>query len=606
MSKIGQLTVDLRLVSQKFTQGLKKANGSLNNFRNQAQKATRSLGGVKAGLAGVLGVAGISAMVNQSLKSADALAKMSDRLNISTESLSAFQHLVQLNGATSEQFEKGLQRMARSIGEAEQGFGTGKRALDTLGISIEELNGLSADQQFIKISEAISKVESSSQQAAISSDLFGRAGVELLNTIRQGEDGFNKAAQEVDKYGLAISRVEAAKIEAANDAILRAQQSMKGAALIATQELSPFLEQVANEFVQMGQEGEGFKGIFKNVVESTLVGVGHVKNAFAGLRLIFNLVELGVKKMASFWADALDGLVNKVIIPFANNVGQLLISPLKSVLSFAAKFSDTAKDMLGSVDEALKFENVKGLSDFADSLYYAAEDAKLGVSEALIDIVPVEQIRENLNTMFEEAEERAKEAVENVQKNSAITYDDETDNKEQVEDNKQQKAGEYDFILDKEKSFGEKMAQLKTGSSKKLAAITKAAALKEAIVTGFAAIQKAWNSAPFPENIPAVALTTLGVAGNVQAIRGQAHSGIDYVPREGTWLLDKGERVIDSRTNADLKGFLNGGGNQTQTSSNTTINMSFVGRKESEIMDEMKMVKKPLMRMIQSLQGAPI
>src|SRR5690606_26396417 len=37
---------------------------------------------------------------------------------------------------------------------------------------------------------------------------------------------------------------------------------------------------------------------------------------------------------------------------------------------------------------------------------------------------------------------------------------------------------------------------------------------------------------------------------------GMAHDGIDSVPREGTWLLDKGERVVDSRTNADLKGFL--------------------------------------------------
>lgn len=46
---------------------------------------------------------------------------------------------------------------------------------------------------------------------------------------------------------------------------------------------------------------------------------------------------------------------------------------------------------------------------------------------------------------------------------------------------------------------------------------------------------------------------------------GMAHDGIDNIPKEGTWLLDKGERVVDSRTNADLKGMIanqkNGGGN---------------------------------------------
>jgi len=35
-----------------------------------------------------------------------------------------------------------------------------------------------------------------------------------------------------------------------------------------------------------------------------------------------------------------------------------------------------------------------------------------------------------------------------------------------------------------------------------------------------------------------------------------AHSGIDRIPREGTWLLEEGERVVDARTNADLKNFL--------------------------------------------------
>ena len=52
-----------------------------------------------------------------------------------------------------------------------------------------------------------------------------------------------------------------------------------------------------------------------------------------------------------------------------------------------------------------------------------------------------------------------------------------------------------------------------------------------------------------------------------QTIAGMAHDGIDNIPKEGTWLLDKGERVVDSRTNADLKGMIanqkNGGGDVT-------------------------------------------
>lgn len=41
-----------------------------------------------------------------------------------------------------------------------------------------------------------------------------------------------------------------------------------------------------------------------------------------------------------------------------------------------------------------------------------------------------------------------------------------------------------------------------------------------------------------------------------QTVAGMAHDGIDNIPKEGTWLLDKGERVVDSRTNSDLKNYL--------------------------------------------------
>ena len=50
------------------------------------------------------------------------------------------------------------------------------------------------------------------------------------------------------------------------------------------------------------------------------------------------------------------------------------------------------------------------------------------------------------------------------------------------------------------------------------------------------------------------------------AINGMAHDGIDSIPQEGTWLLDKGERVVDSRTNGDLKNFLSEKRSSAQTS----------------------------------------
>ncbi|MFA0894319.1 hypothetical protein [Vibrio cholerae] len=56
-----------------------------------------------------------------------------------------------------------------------------------------------------------------------------------------------------------------------------------------------------------------------------------------------------------------------------------------------------------------------------------------------------------------------------------------------------------------------------------------------------------------------------------QEWKGQAHDGIDYVPNTGTWNLETGERVIDKRTNHDLKTYLGNANKQQQQAPQYTV-----------------------------------
>lgn len=78
------------------------------------------------------------------------------------------------------------------------------------------------------------------------------------------------------------------------------------------------------------------------------------------------------------------------------------------------------------------------------------------------------------------------------------------------------------------------------------------------------AMSSAAASLPFPGNLGAMATVASNVAGIVStimslkppAIQGQAHNGIANVPREGTWFLDKDERVVKPDDNRKLSRFL--------------------------------------------------
>ena len=117
------------------------------------------------------------------------------------------------------------------------------------------------------------------------------------------------------------------------------------------------------------------------------------------------------------------------------------------------------------------------------------------------------------------------------------------------------------------------------------------AMLSESITTATTASSVAQSTAlttAWAKPAALVSLATQGansvpaIAGIVatQGVAGIAHDGIDRVPYEGTWLLDKGERVLSARQNSDLTAYLQDAGpGSGQTGAqgfqiNVAVNMS--------------------------------
>lgn len=138
---------------------------------------------------------------------------------------------------------------------------------------------------------------------------------------------------------------------------------------------------------------------------------------------------------------------------------------------------------------------------------------------------------------------------------------------------------------------------------------SQAFSIAKATMDGYTAINAAWASGPFPANLGAVAMATGQVFQNISAIKsqsltGMAHDGISEVPTEGTWLLNKGERVVDDRTNGDLKDFLSE--KKTGQEAPVTVNapMNIQGSVRSDDAAVMNAIKKHPQLVAQAVQDA--
>lgn len=131
------------------------------------------------------------------------------------------------------------------------------------------------------------------------------------------------------------------------------------------------------------------------------------------------------------------------------------------------------------------------------------------------------------------------------------------------------------------KSTLSSISSLSSSSNKELAAVGKAAAIAQATIDGYAAVQKALSAAPPPYNFALAALVGTATAANIAKIAGVGlQSGIDSVPGIGNRdnfpaVLAPGERVTDKNTNQDLKEFLaNANANGGFGGGNITIEIS--------------------------------
>lgn len=125
------------------------------------------------------------------------------------------------------------------------------------------------------------------------------------------------------------------------------------------------------------------------------------------------------------------------------------------------------------------------------------------------------------------------------------------------------------------------IASLASSGNKELAAIGKAAAITQATIDGYAAVQKALASAPPPFNFGLAALVGAATAANVAKIAGVGlKNGIDSVPRSSGGgnsgdnfpaVLKPGERVVPTETNQDLTAFLANQSNASKVNINVTV-----------------------------------
>ncbi len=214
-----------------------------------ASSAVNRLGGVVSGLLAMAAATAAATLSIRGLVTAfgeiDKTAKVAAKLGLATEELVALRHASELSGVGADTLDMALQRMTRRIAEAAAGTGEAVKALEELGLSAKELRDAGPAEAFKRIAEAMAGVAGPADKLRLAFKLFDSEGAALVNTLAMGRSGLEAVEREVKELGVAFSAVDAAKVEAANDAILRMQTAFKGVTTELAIAFAPAVEATA-------------------------------------------------------------------------------------------------------------------------------------------------------------------------------------------------------------------------------------------------------------------------------------------------------------------------------------------------------------------------
>lgn len=403
-----------------------------------------------------------------------------------------------------------------------------------------------------KLSELLADLAENTNIADVTGRLFGwtlkilaTAGLAVGNTFQtvatavggviaavgqaaQGE--FEVALQVIKNLPGEVANVWTTNIARITDLWTESDEEAKK----SKDRISQYVEWLRGAFRPVGN-GIGFGGSFGN-----LEGIKKQEEAMKAYQGLLKELLTDEERTNEVIRNRLNILEQATIS--SEKYGEILHKILKQSVDEAPDFAGLDSSVLGISNELVK------LQEYSDELDKWRETERERVLQFQAESEEDHQAyRDRLAEIDEEYNQKASELAKNRQLVERQIMQEQLGNA----------ANLFGSMADIAKVFADEQS----GVYKTMFAISKAFSIAESIMAINTAIAKASVAGPFPANLAAmatVASATAGLVGTIQSVQfsGMAHDGLDFIPQEGTWLLDRGERVVDARTNSDLKHYL--------------------------------------------------
>jgi len=189
------------------TFGVEVDDGQLKGFDKNIKSTVDSVGKLGKALLGGLAAKAIVGFITDTAAMGAEVDDLATKLGIGADDVQKFQYVVGQSGGSAELAAKGLTMFTKNLGEAVTGNKTAAQGFADLGLNIKNADGStrSITDLLPEVADKIADTDDAAKQAAMATKVFGKAGLELLPTLKNGADGLQELLGKYDELGLGLS-----------------------------------------------------------------------------------------------------------------------------------------------------------------------------------------------------------------------------------------------------------------------------------------------------------------------------------------------------------------------------------------------------------------
>lgn len=199
----GSILVD----SSKAEESISKTGEKADSLGSKLGSGIKTAGKWAAGIGAAAGAAGgaLLGVANKAAETTDHIDKMSQKIGMSKEGFQEWDFILSQNGASIDSMQSGMKTLTNQVDELSKGGKVATDAFSQLGLSYEDMAGLSQEEIFEKTVIALQGVEDTTKRAAIANDLLGKSGSELAPLLNAGADSVEAMKKQAKDLGLVLS-----------------------------------------------------------------------------------------------------------------------------------------------------------------------------------------------------------------------------------------------------------------------------------------------------------------------------------------------------------------------------------------------------------------